>query len=397
MCDNMKPLDWIDDELQRLGESHLRREPAVRTGPQTSQIELDGRTYLNFGSNDYLGLASDPRIRAAVTSVVAEQGWGSGASALITGRSQQQQQLERQLAEFEQTEAALVFPTGYAANVGTLTSLVSRGDIVFSDARNHASLIDGCRLSRAEIRIYPHADVDYLRREMQGITGARRILIVTDSLFSMDGVYAPLQQLVELANEFNAMLVVDEAHATGVVGEYGRGVCEQLGVEKSVPVRIGTFSKALGSFGGFAVGSDRLIAWLFNRARTQVFSTAMPAAACQAASTALQIVQAHPERRRQLQQQAAALRAKLISQGWNVAESESHIIPLVIGSSQDTLTLATRLREAGLFVPAIRPPTVPVNESRLRISLTSLHTQDDLQTLVQALAQMKSAEPASLK
>lgn len=387
----MNPLDWIDDELQELETQHLRRTRSVRRGAQANQIELDGQKYLNFGSNDYLGLAAAPQIRTAVTEAVQEQGWGSGASALITGRSLQQQQLERQLSQFERTEAALVFPTGYAANLGTLTSLARRGDLIFSDALNHASLIDGCRLSRAEVRVYPHVDIDYLRSELQGVTPERRTLIATDSLFSMDGGFAPLTELVELSNEFNAILLVDEAHATGVVGEHGRGVCELQGVEDSVPVRIGTFSKALGSVGGFVVGSERLIEWLFNRARTQVFSTALPAPACQASATALQILENEPQRRQRLLQHSSELRAHLLAEGWDISDSKSQIIPIVIGSSERTLTAARQLRDAGLLVPAIRPPTVPVDASRLRISLTSDHTREDLQRLIQALASVKSA------
>ncbi|MDG2380502.1 MAG: 8-amino-7-oxononanoate synthase [Pirellulaceae bacterium] len=387
----MNPLDWIADELRQLDAQHLRRHPTVRRGPQANQIELDGRSYLNFGSNDYLGLAADPLIRTAVTETVQAQGWGSGGSALITGRSLQQQQLEQQLAQFECTEAALVFPTGYAANLGTLTSLAGRGDLIFSDALNHASLIDGCRLSRGEVRVYPHADIDYLRSELKGVNAERRTLIVTDSLFSMDGDFAPLAQLIELCDEFHAILVVDEAHATGVLGKQGRGVCELLGVEDSVPVRIGTFSKAIGSLGGFVVGSKNLIEWLFNRARTQVFSTALPASACQASATALQIVQNEPQRRARLQRHAHELRSHLLAEGWDISDSESHIIPIVIGSSEQTLSAARQLRDGGLLVPAIRPPTVPINASRLRISLTSDHTTENLQTLTKALAPVKSA------
>jgi 8-amino-7-oxononanoate synthase len=384
------PLDWLDAELVRLTRDHLLRRATVRAGGQGATIEIDGQQMVNFGSNDYLGLAADPRVAAAAGQGIAQQGWGSGASPLITGRTESQAELERELAAFERTESALVFPSGFAANVGAVTSLAGRGDVIFSDAKNHASLVDGCRLSRAEVQVYAHADVDHLRQLLSAAAGYRRRLIVSDTLFSMDGDLAPLPDLVQLAADHRAMLLVDEAHATGVFGTNGQGVCEHFQLEAAVPVRVGTLSKALGSIGGFVVGQQRLIDWLFNRARPQVFSTALPAACHRAGVAAVHLVRAEPLRRRQLLQRAAALREALRGQGWSVGRSASQIIPLEIGDPQRTMDLAGRLRQRGLLVPGIRPPTVPVGQSLLRISLSYLHQDADCECLLTALRELRS-------
>src|SRR3954471_2204806 len=270
-------LDWLDNALTDLDRRGLRRTLAERQSPQRGdRIVIDGQSLVNFGSNDYLGLADDERIAAAVKAAVEEEGWGAGASPLITGRSELHARLERELAEFEGTEAALLFPSGYAANVGAITSLVGKGDVVISDELNHASIIDGCRLSGATICIFAHCDM----RQVQDLllsARTRRKLIVTESLFSMTGDFAPLPKLAELAARHEAMLLVDEAHASGLFGARGRGLCEHWGVEDGVHVRVGTLSKALGSIGGFVAGQQRLIDWLLNRARPYIFSTAAPA------------------------------------------------------------------------------------------------------------------------
>jgi 8-amino-7-oxononanoate synthase len=283
-----------------------------------------------------------------------------------------------------------LFSTGYAANVGTVTALVGRGDAVYSDELNHASIVDGCRLSRAEVRVYRHADADHLAELLRRDSGAfRRRLIVTDGLFSMDGDVAPLGALAELAGRHEAMLAVDEAHATGVLGAGGRGSCEAAGVEAAVDVRIGTLSKGLGSIGGFVVGRRGVIEWLVNRARTYVFSTALPSPAAAASRAALEIVRHEPERRRRLAETAAALRLTLAAQGWNIGPSTSQIIPLVVGNAAETLSLAAALRERGLLVPPIRPPSVPDGASRLRLSLSFGHTPEMVGRLVAALVQLR--------
>jgi 8-amino-7-oxononanoate synthase len=383
------PLSWIDDELLALEQSHLRRRLLTRNGPQSSRLTIDGRELINFGSNDYLALAADPRLARAVSDAAAAEGWGSGASPLITGHAALHRQLEQRLAAFEETEAALLFSSGFAANAGTIAALVGPGDAVYCDRKNHASLLDGCRLSRADVRVYPHGDCGRLAVLLDQSRQHRRRLIVTDTLFSMDGDLAPLAELADLAERFDAMLMVDEAHATGVFGPHGRGVAEHLGVEGRIHVRVGTLSKALGCVGGFVAGSRSLTEWLVNRARPYIFSTAAPAAMSAAALAALDVVQQEPHRRESLLARAASLRAELAHRGWNTGRSTTQIIPLVIGDPEHAVGLSLRLRDRGLFVPAIRPPTVPEGESCLRISLTAGHTEEMIATLLQNLEEAR--------
>jgi 8-amino-7-oxononanoate synthase len=379
------PLDWIEPELDALRRSGLHRRLRLRQRRQTTRLRIDGREVLNFGSNDYLGLAADPRLGAAVAAAIGADGWGSGASPLVTGYAERHQQLEQRLSEFEAAEAALLFPSGFAANLGTIAALAGPGDTVFTDRKNHASLLDGCRLSRADVRVYPHNDWRKLQSLLSHRGGARR-LIVTDSLFSMDGDLAPLAELAGLAERYGAMLLIDEAHATGVFGPAGRGVAEQLGLDGRIPIRVGTLSKALGSIGGFVAGSRPLIEWLVNRARPYVFSTAAPAAVCAAGIAALDIVRDEPQRRRQLLANAGTLRAALAEQGWNVGHSASQIIPLVVGEPDRATALSARLLDRGLLVPAIRPPTVPQGEACLRISLSYGHTAEMIARLLEETA-----------
>jgi len=383
------PLAWIEDELNDLDARTLRRQLAVRAASQGPVIEIDGQRLVNFGSNDYLGLSARHLNEAAVAAIRAS-GWGAGASPLVVGRGQFHHELEQRLADFEGTQAALLFPSGFAANVGAITSLVGKPDVVFSDAKNHASIIDGCRLSGAEIRVYRHRDVEDLHRQLASARNARRRLIVTDSLFSMDGDLAPLAELAEIAASDEAMLMVDEAHATGVFGPCGRGVAEHLGVEAGVHIRIGTLSKGLGSVGGFVAGSQRLIDWLTNRARSFVFSTALPEATAAASLEALRIVRNEPWRGAELLARADELRTSLVAQGWCVGRSASQIVPVILGDAAATMSAAATLRARGLFVPGIRPPSVPEGESLLRISLSYAHTSEMVAQLVEELRAIKN-------
>jgi 8-amino-7-oxononanoate synthase len=380
-------LDWLCGALKELDEKGLRRTLSERGGPQRARgVCLDGRELVNFGSNDYLGLAADERVCEAARGAIEKYGWGAGASPLVTGRTDLHGELERRLAEFEGTEAALVFPSGYAANVGTITALVGTGDVIFSDELNHASIIDGCRLSGATVHVYRHLDTDHLDAVVTHLRGKRRNLIVTDSLFSMGGDVAPLAELARLANYWRAMLLVDEAHATGVLGEQGRGVCELAGVDSKSVIKVGTLSKALGSIGGFVAGSRLLIEWLANRARPYVFSTAMPAAAAAAALQVIDMVREEPQRRRRVLALAGELGRQLVSAGILKSLPQSQIVPVVLGDPQRTMAASRELRQRGFFVPGIRPPSVPQGRSLLRISLTSEHTQEDVERLVGALA-----------
>lgn len=403
------PLAWIDDELASLKRDGLRRRLAVRGGRQTARVVLDGKELVNFGCNDYLGLAADERLAAAARTAIEREGWGSGASPLVSGRSAVHAELERRLAEFEGTEAALVFPSGFAANAGIIPALVDEGDAIFTDAKNHASLIDGCRLSRAKRFVYPHGDCDALEQQLHESDGFRRRLIVTDTLFSMDGDLAPLVRLAELAEQYEAMLMVDEAHATGVFGKAGRGIVDhlcdsvagvsdadgankpsrQVNLHDRVHIRVGTLSKALGTGGGFVCGRQSLIDWLANRARTYVFSTAQPAATSAAALAALDVVRDEPERRAKLLAAAADLRMRLREQGWNTGRSASQIVPILVGEPERTVALAGQLREAGFFVPAIRPPSVPEGESLLRLSVCYRHTPEMMVSLLRHLGRLR--------
>lgn len=378
-------LAWIDDDLQKLRQAGLLRTLAVRESPQQAErITLNGVPLANFGSNDYLGIAADLP-SAEIATAIAAAGWGAGASPLVTGRGVYHARLEQELAQFEGTEAALLFPTGYAANSGTVASLVGPGDVIFSDALNHASLIDGCRLSGATVAVYRHCDVAHLRELLTANRSTGRKLIVTDGLFSMDGDLAPLSDIAELAEQQGAMLLVDEAHATGVFGANGRGTCEHFGVEHAVQIRVGTLSKALGSHGGFVVGQQRLIDWLTNRARSYFFSTACPEPVAAAGLAALQIVRDQPHRRRELLSRAESLRQQFRDLGWPMPTLGSQIIPLRIGDPEHTMRRAQELRERGFLVPGIRPPSVPAGQSLLRVSLTWRHDAGLLAELAAAV------------
>lgn len=393
MDDN--PLDWLDHELSALAAGDLLRRLVTHDGPQAASLSIAGRTYLNFGSNDYLGLAADPRLTSAARQALDEEGCGSGASPLVVGHARSHERLERRLAEFEETEAALVFNSGFAANVGAITALVGPGDAIFSDALNHASLIDGCRLSRAAVHVYPHGDWHAVERLLAGTTGARRRLIVTDGLFSMDGDLAPLVELAGLAQRHCCMLLVDEAHATGVLGRHGRGACELLDIERQVSVRIGTLSKALGCAGGFACGRRSLVEWLANRSRSYVFSTALPPSVAAAAIAALNIVRDEPWRRDRLLDRSRRLAEAVRKQGWHVGPTASQIIPVLLGDSRRALELSAALAQRGIRAPAIRPPSVPPGAARLRISLSYAHGEEALEKLLTAAGQLAQSEPSN--
>lgn len=379
------PLAWLDDELAALEKRDLLRRLRTYDGRQSAVLAIDGRRVINFGSNDYLGLAADRRLVEAAARAAEEQGFGGGASPLVVGHSRALERLERRLAEFEGVEAALAFASGFAANSGVIPALVAAGDAVYSDSLNHASIVDGCRLSRAAVHVYPHANLTALEELLRAGHGFRRRLIVTDSLFSMDGDLAPLAELAELAERFGCMLMADEAHATGVFGRAGRGVAEHQAVEAGVHIRVGTLSKALGAMGGFVAGRHSLIEWLANRARPYVFSTALAPSVAAAAVAALDIVRDEPERRRQLLTRSAGLLDRLRGQGWRIGPSASQILPLVVGDSARAVELSSALADRGYWAPAIRPPSVPEGEARLRISLSWAHDEAMIEGLLAAL------------
>jgi 8-amino-7-oxononanoate synthase len=307
---------------------------------------------------------------------------------LISGHTEQHAAFTEALAHFERVDAAALFSSGFAANVGTIPAIVGPDDFIFADQKNHASLIDGCRLSGATIAIYRHGDVEHLETLLQRSTPGGKKLIVTDSLFSMDGDFAPLVEIASLRERYGCMLLIDEAHATGIFGKSGRGVAEKMGVESAIDIKIGTLSKALAGSGGFVCGRQTLIDWLANRARSYVFSTSPPTAAVAAAAAALEIVQQEPKRRKIVVRRANALRKTLRDLGFNTGQSESPILPLYIGSTDRVLDVAQQLLEAGFFIPAIRPPSVPAGECLLRLSLTYGHDEATIAKLTETLSRL---------
>lgn len=379
-------LKWIDDELASLEREGLVRRRRQVTSLPAARCVVDGRELINFASNDYLDLAHDPRVIAAAQQALTEAGVGATASALVSGRSSWHVALEDRLARFERQPAAVLFPTGFAANMGTICALAGKDDVIFSDRLNHASLIDGCRLSGARVQIYSHDDLAGLRNEIAKCSTSGRRLIVTDSVFSMDGDLAPLPELCDLAEQFDAILIVDEAHATGVFGANGRGVAELQGVENRVAVRVGTLSKGVGALGGFVAGPQNLIDWLWNRARPQIFSTALPPSICAAAAAAIHLIETEPERRQRLMQTAADFRRKIVAAGIEtVSLAVGPIVPVILHTPERAVQVARQLEEVGFLVAAIRPPTVPQGTSRLRITLSSGHEPADIDRLVAAL------------
>lgn len=378
-------LDWIDAELDKLVASKLLRTRVSRSGKLGTKIVVDGNRYVSFASNDYLGIASDPKLNEIVAKAVFHGGWGSGASPLIIGRSAMHAELERRLATFVGHQSALLFPSGFAANTGVIPALVGRGDTIFSDAKNHASIIDGCRLSHAKTVVYPHCDVSALERLIEQDAETGKKLIVTDSLFSIDGDVAPLSELVRVAEQHAAMMMVDEAHALGVVGPDGGGLAAECGLVDSIDVLVGTLSKSFGSHGGFVTGLQKLVDFLANRARSYVFSTAAPAASTAVALGALSIMRDEPNRRERLLRISAQFREQLTARGWNLGSRGYHIFPLVVGDAAKAIALSDFLRKRGFWVPCIRPPTVPPGESCLRVSLSSAHSDPMVSNLLNAL------------
>jgi len=379
----------MDDELNERRRRGLYRRRRRLESAQGVRVRIDGRELVNFSSNDYLGLAANARLARAAAAAARRYGCGAGASPLVSGHSRPLRRLEQDLADWERTDAALVFSSGYTANLAALSSLAGPEDAVFSDELNHASLIDGCRLSRAGVHIYRHRDVGHLYELLRRDgASARRRLIVTDTVFSMDGDLAPLAELIELAERHDALLLLDEAHATGILGPSGRGLTDLLPPGRLDPdrvIKVGTLSKALGTQGGFVCGSRQLVDYLVNCARPYIFSTALAPPLAAAARTAVSLVIAEPERRDRVLALAELLRVKLQGLGQAPSDSRCQIVPVIVGGAEAAVELSTRLQDHGLLVPAIRPPSVPDGTARLRISLTAGHSEEDVCRLADAL------------
>ena len=369
------------DELKELG---LYRRMRMISGPQGPRVVLDGKPVLLLCSNNYLGLADHPRVREAAADAAMRWGVGAGASRLVSGTMTIHRRLEERLAAFEHGEAALLFGSGYLANVGVVTALAGSGTVVFSDELNHASIVDGCRLAKADTFVYQHADVEHLAWGLRKAEG-RGSVIVTDAVFSMDGDVAPLQEIVELARLHDARVVVDEAHGTGCMGPGGRGAVHEAGLEGEVDVVVGTLGKALGAYGAYVVCEQAMAQLLVNTARPFIFSTAPPPPAAAGALAALGLLEEQPHRIDKLQANADVLRDELAKEGFSVAGSTTQIVPLVVGDARVAMRICELAIEQGVFAQAIRPPTVPEGTSRLRLAVMASHTKAELRDAAHVL------------
>jgi 8-amino-7-oxononanoate synthase len=367
----------VAERLEELRDRGLHRRLRLVEGPQGPRVRLDGRPVLLLCSNNYLGLADHPKVRRAAAEAAMRWGAGAGASRLISGNMEPHRRLEERLAAFKGYEAALLFGSGYLANVGAISALAGRGEVVFSDELNHASIVDGCRLSRAETFVYRHRDVEHLAWGLQRSEG-RGSLIVTDGVFSMDGDVAPLEALAETGRRHGCRLMVDEAHATGALGPGGRGAVAAAGLGDEVDLIVGTLGKALGSYGAYVCAGRELRDYLLNAARPFVFSTAPPPPVLGAAGAALELLESAPERVERLRANAVALRGALAAEGLEVEPTGCQIVPIEVGGAERTMQLSERLLERGLFAQGIRPPTVPEGSSRLRLTVMATHREAEL-------------------
>ncbi len=385
----MSDLGWAVEELEQWEAAGLLRTPRIVDSAAEPEVEIDGRKVVLLCSNNYLGLAADPRVRAAASSAARRWGAGAGASRLVSGTTRMHREFEMALASHETTQDAVLFSSGYLANLGVLGALTGPDDVVFSDELNHASIVDGCRLSKASVAVYRHGDVGHLD-ELMSSTPARRRVVVTDTVFSMDGDLAPLEELVVLCERHDAILVVDEAHATGVLGESGAGAVEELGLTGRVPVIVGTLSKALGAAGGYVATSGDLATLVRNQARTHVFDTAPAPAVVAAAACALEIVGAEPWRRERVRGFARKISSELQGLGFACGEPVAAIVPVQFGDARQAVQFAERLLENDVFCPGIRPPSGPEGTSRLRVTMMSTHTDEQIERVLAAFAAARS-------
>jgi len=380
--------EQLGRDLDEIRDAGLWRELREIESAQSARIKFGGREFINFSSNDYLGLAGHPALGQAAREAIEQFGVGSGASRLICGSLQPHHELESALAKWQGTEAALVFSTGFAAAQGVLTSLLGRGDVVILDKKAHASMIDGAKLSGATLRVFRHNDLENLEKLLQWAADrGGRVLVASESVFSMDGDHAPLAGIVELKERYGAWLMLDEAHAVGLYGPLGQGLAAAGGLGERIEIRMGTLGKAAGAAGGFICGSRQLVDLLVNKARSFIFSTAPSPAVSAAARAGVELIQGAEGQslRGQLWQRVDELRRGAALLGWKTPAEPSAILPLIVGEEAKAVATMERLREAGFFIPAIRYPTVPRNEARLRVTLTANHTAENIQQLVNAL------------
>ncbi len=375
----------LANKLEKLHEQHLFRELKSISGAPAEWVEIQGKKLLNLSSNNYLGIAGHPLLKAAAVQAIQQFGCGATASRLIVGNYEIYDQAEKDLADFKNTEAAIIFNSGYTANIGIITALASRGDIIISDKINHASIIDGIRLSGADFLRYRHTDMADLERCLKKAEGQRRKLLITDSVFSMDGDLAPLLSIIELKEKYGAVLMIDEAHGSGIFGENGRGLAEFQGVSEQVDINMGTLGKAFGCFGAYAGGQKVLIDYLRNKARSFIFTTGLPPAIVASVRAAVQVVQQENWRRTELLEKAARVREQLAEAGFDLINSKSQIIPVLVGDNATTLEFSKRLFDVNILAMAVRPPTVPLNAARLRLTVMATHSKEELAWAVEQI------------
>lgn len=380
----------IHDEIDRLEASGLRRTLRDIDGPQGASVVVNGRRVILLCSNDYLGLANHPLVKQAAIDSISACGFGAGASRLVSGNMEAHRMLEDRIARFKSTESALVFNSGYNANLGCITALAGRDTAVFSDRLNHASIVDACLLSRAEVKRYPNRDVDSLERLLKK-TRLKKRLIVTDGVFSMDGTIAPLPDIVSLLERYDATLIVDDAHATGVLGQSGRGTLEHFNISHPSVIQMGTLGKAFGSFGAFIAGDKDLIELLINKARPFIYTTALPPSVCAAASKAIDLVDEDPGLLVRLWERRKQFHDGLSECGLDTMGSSTPIIPIFVGETKKAVEASTALLDRGVFIQAIRPPTVPDGTSRLRATVTAIHSKEEIDTAVSAIKEALNA------
>jgi glycine C-acetyltransferase len=373
------PLGYLGQELESLKEQNLYRHLRILEDEQKAHTTFDHRSVVNLSSNNYLGLTTHPKLRERALKAIEEFGVGSGSVRTIAGTMEIHMELERRLAEFKNVEAVVVFPSGFAANAGTVSAILTKEDVVVSDELNHASIIDGCRLSRATIKVFPHKDVDAARRVIKDLPAAQRKLLITDGVFSMDGDVGPLPDLCALAEETGCIMMVDDAHASGVFGRNGRGTIDHFAMHGRVDIQVGTLSKAMGALGGYVAGNRNLIEFLYHRARPLLFSTSHPPAVAAACIAALDVLLEEPAIIDRLWENTRFFKAGLQRLGFNTGLSESPITPVIAGDSAKAMKLSDRLFEEGVFAQGIAYPTVARDKARVRTIVTATHTCEDLQ------------------
>jgi glycine C-acetyltransferase len=373
------PLKFLSDELDSLKQQGLYRPLRVLETEQAAHATFDHKSVVNLSSNNYLGLTTHPKLRAAALDAVQKFGAGSGSVRTIAGTMAMHMELERRLATFKNVEAVVVFQSGFAANAGTVAAILTKDDVVISDELNHASIIDGCRLSRATIKVFPHKDVDAARKIVRELPPGQRKLLITDGVFSMDGDLGALPQLCDLAEEFGAIMMVDDAHASGVFGRHGRGTIDHFNCHGRVDIQVGTLSKAVGVLGGYVAGTRDFIEFLYHRARPFLFSTSHPPAVTAACIAALDVLETEPQWMEQLWSNTGFFKDGLKRLGFNTGRSESPITPVIVGEAPLAAQMSDKLFQAGVFAQSIGFPTVPRGLARLRTIVTATHTRDDLQ------------------